>query len=97
MLLIGYPRPAHIGTYGHSRVSERRVPFGQFVANRRWVGLLDEVDGITQPAPAPRFSRTPAEVSHGARELGADTDETLAAMGFEVQEIAALREAGSIA
>ena len=56
-----------------------------------------EVDGITQPAPAPRFSRTPAEVSHGARELGADTDETLAAMGFEVQEIAALREAGSIA
>jgi alpha-methylacyl-CoA racemase len=56
-----------------------------------------EVDGTTQPAPAPRFSRTPGEVRHGARELGADTDETLAAMGFEAQEIASLREAGAIA
>ncbi len=55
-----------------------------------------EVDGITQPAPAPRFSRTPGEVKHGARELGADTDETLSAMGFETQEIQALREGGSI-
>ncbi len=56
-----------------------------------------EVDGITQPAPAPRFSRTPSEVRHGIRELGADTDATLAAMGFETQEIAAMREAGVIA
>jgi len=56
-----------------------------------------EVDGITQPAPAPRFSRTPGEVKHGARELGADTDDTLAAMGFEGAEIAKLREAGAIA
>ncbi len=55
-----------------------------------------EVDGITQPAPAPRFSRTPAEVSHGIRELGADTDATLTAMGFATQEIAAMREAGVI-
>ncbi|MEP5762965.1 MAG: CaiB/BaiF CoA-transferase family protein [Halieaceae bacterium] len=55
-----------------------------------------EVDGITQPAPAPRFSRTPGEVRHGAHELGADTDATLGAMGFEAQEIATLREAGSI-
>ena len=27
-----------------------------------------EVEGITQPAPAPRFSRTPSEVRHGGRE-----------------------------
>ena len=55
-----------------------------------------EVDGITQPAPAPRFSRTPATVSHGIHKLGADTDATLAAMGFETQEIAAMHEAGVI-
>jgi len=55
-----------------------------------------EIDGITQPAPAPRFSRTPAKVSHGIHELGADTDATLAAMGFETQEIAAMHEAGVI-
>ena len=55
-----------------------------------------EVDGITQPAPAPRFSRTPSEVQHGARPLGADTDATLAAMGFEEQKIMHLRETGAI-
>jgi alpha-methylacyl-CoA racemase len=55
-----------------------------------------EVDGITQPAPAPRFSRTPSEVRHGTHALGADTEETLAAMGFEIQEISELRESGCL-
>jgi alpha-methylacyl-CoA racemase len=55
-----------------------------------------EVDGITQPAPAPRFSRTPSEVRHGTHALGADTNETLSAMGFGEQDIASLREAGVI-
>ncbi len=52
-----------------------------------------DVDGIIQPAPAPRFSRTPSEVRHGAHAVGADTEETLVAMGFESREIAALKEA----
>ena len=56
-----------------------------------------EVDGVVQPAPAPRFSRTPASVDHGAHGAGEDTDAVLEAMGFEAQEIAALKEAGSIA
>ena len=56
-----------------------------------------EVDGVVQPAPAPRFGRTPANVRHGAHEVGADTDTVLSAMGFAAQEIAKLREAGSIA
>ncbi|MFP6743991.1 MAG: CaiB/BaiF CoA-transferase family protein [Alphaproteobacteria bacterium] len=55
-----------------------------------------EVDGLTQPAPAPRFSRTPSNVRHGAHPLGADTDATLAAMGFKDAEITDLREAGAI-
>ena len=55
-----------------------------------------DVDGVTQPAPAPRFSRTRSEVAHGAHGIGEDTAATLAAMGFEAQEIAGLRDAGSI-
>ena len=55
-----------------------------------------EVDGVTQPAPAPRFSRTPSSVRHGIHEVGEDTDEVLSAMGFEAQEIDRLKEAGSI-
>ncbi|MCB1689540.1 MAG: CoA transferase, partial [Halioglobus sp.] len=55
-----------------------------------------EVDGVTQPAPAPRFSRTPSEVQHGAHQAGQDTDVVLKAMGFAEQELATLRDAGSI-
>jgi alpha-methylacyl-CoA racemase len=56
-----------------------------------------EVDGITQPAPAPRFSRTPSAVQHGGHDIGQDTDAVLAAMGFGEQEIAALKNSGAIA
>ena len=46
-----------------------------------------EVDGVTQPAPAPRFSRTPSQVAHGVRGPGEDTRQVLTAMGFEDSEI----------
>jgi alpha-methylacyl-CoA racemase len=55
-----------------------------------------ELDGMTQPAPAPRFSRTPSSVQHGAHNPGQDTDAVLKAMGFGEQELASLRSAGSI-
>ena len=55
-----------------------------------------EVDGVVQPAPAPRFSRTPSAVRHGAHEIGADTDATLSAMGVAEQDIASLRKDGII-
>jgi alpha-methylacyl-CoA racemase len=55
-----------------------------------------EVDGVTQPAPAPRFSRTPAQVAHGVHGAGEDTDAVLGAMGFGEQEIQALRASGAI-
>ena len=55
-----------------------------------------ELDGVTQPAPAPRFSRTPSEVAHGVHGLGEDTDAVLGAMGFGEQEIASLRDGGAI-
>jgi alpha-methylacyl-CoA racemase len=56
-----------------------------------------ELDGVTQPAPAPRFSRTPSTVAHGAHGAGEDTDQVLIAMGFGEQEIESLRKTGSIA
>ncbi len=56
-----------------------------------------EVDGVTQPAPAPRFSRTPSRVAHGVHGLGEDTDSVLTAMGFGEEEIGVLRDAGAIA
>ena len=56
-----------------------------------------DVDGITQPAPAPRFSRTPSAVHRPPPQPGADTDEALADWGFAPAEIADLRTAGAIA
>ena len=56
-----------------------------------------QVDGVTQPSPAPRFSRTPSEIAHGVHGGGEDTEAVLAAMGFAEQEIAELKSAGSIA
>ena len=40
-------------------------------------GTFVEIDGVTQPAPAPRFSRTPAATPTPPRPPGADTDAVL--------------------
>ncbi|MEL6191652.1 MAG: CaiB/BaiF CoA-transferase family protein [Bacteroidota bacterium] len=42
-----------------------------------------EVDGETQPAPAPKFSRTVSEVQHGAHKAGVDRGEVLKDWGVE--------------
>ena len=41
-----------------------------------------DVEGMKQPAPAPRFSRTPSEVAHGAPAPGQDQDEVLKGWGL---------------
>jgi alpha-methylacyl-CoA racemase len=55
-----------------------------------------EVAGIRQPAPAPRFSRTPGRISAPPVTPGADTETALADWGIGADEIAALSEAGAI-
>jgi alpha-methylacyl-CoA racemase len=40
------------------------------------------IDGVTQPAPAPRFSRTPAAIPRSARVSGDDTREILEKWGL---------------
>jgi alpha-methylacyl-CoA racemase len=57
-------------------------------------GTFVEVDGRVQPAPAPRFSRTPGAISRPASEPGADTDQVLADWGITGLE--RLREADAI-
>ena len=59
-------------------------------------GTYVNVDDLVQPAPAPRFDRTPSAVRHGNRPLGSDTDDVLREAGFEGAEIEALREAGCL-
>ena len=58
---------------------------------------FQEAFGIVQPSPAPRFSRTPPEISRAPAATGEHTDEALADWGFEQSEIATLREQGAIA
>ena len=56
-----------------------------------------ERDGVLQPAPAPRFSRTEPTIEHSAPWPGQQTDSALADWGFADGEIAKLRETGAIA
>ncbi|HMV71935.1 MAG TPA: CaiB/BaiF CoA-transferase family protein [Pseudomonadales bacterium] len=55
-----------------------------------------ENDGIWQPAPAPRFSRTVPATPATAVRIGADTDAILAAIGYDARQIEALRSAGAV-
>jgi alpha-methylacyl-CoA racemase len=56
-----------------------------------------ERDGVPQPAPAPRFSRTEAEVQRSAPWPGQHTDEALTDWGLDAADVTKLREAGAIA
>ena len=61
-------------------------------------GTFVEVAGITQPAPAPRFERTPAEIQRPPAHTGQHTDEILSEwLGADAERIAALRTAGTVA
>jgi alpha-methylacyl-CoA racemase len=55
-----------------------------------------EVAGVTQPAPAPRFSRTTPEIAGPPSSPGQHTDVALADWGFAADEIAQLRDAGAV-
>jgi len=55
-----------------------------------------EVEGVLQPAPAPRFSRTAPEMPKAPPKPGEDTEAVLADFGFGADEVEALRSAGAI-
>ncbi|SDG34200.1 alpha-methylacyl-CoA racemase [Klenkia brasiliensis] len=55
------------------------------------------VDGVVQPSPAPRFSRTPAEVHRGAAGVGEHTTEVLTELGLAHGRIQELLSRGAVA
>ena len=54
-----------------------------------------EVEGVTQPAPAPRFSATPGAIQGPPPQPGAHNREALGDWGFTDAEIGRLAEAGA--
>jgi alpha-methylacyl-CoA racemase len=57
-------------------------------------GTLVEKDGVMQPAPAPRYSATVAELPGMTK--AAETDAVLASLGYDADRVAALKAAGVV-
>jgi alpha-methylacyl-CoA racemase len=55
-----------------------------------------EIEGVIQPAAAPRFDRTPAAAPRRAPRLGEHSEAVLLEAGLGSAEIAALRAAGAV-
>ena len=55
-----------------------------------------EIEGVTQTAPAPRFSRTPGEISRLPVAPGTDSEEILRETGMEEATISALLKNGAV-
>ena len=69
----------------------------QVVHNGTIVQWQHELAGtVQQPVPAARFEKTPAAVAESGSLKGADNDAILGELGRSAQQIAALRDAGTI-
>ena len=55
-----------------------------------------DVDGVTQPAPAPRFSRTQGTIQSPAAKVGEHSEQVLKDWKFSEQEITRLKDAGAL-
>ena len=62
------------------------------VARRTFV----EVGGVTQPAPAPRFSRSASESPGSVPAVGEDTDSVLSELGYDPEQVVELRRVGAV-
>jgi alpha-methylacyl-CoA racemase len=59
-------------------------------------GTFVEVEGVVQPGPAPRFSRTPSKIQRPPAKPGEHTEEALHEWGFSAAELDKLRGSGAI-
>jgi alpha-methylacyl-CoA racemase len=59
-------------------------------------GTFVEIEGVVQPAPAPRFSRTPGRVHGPIPEPGQHSREVLSDWGFDPSTIDRLVEGGTV-
>ena len=57
---------------------------------------LVDVGGVMQPAPAPRFSRTPGEIGARPKPPGPDTIEALSDWGIDDTRVKELLESGAV-
>jgi alpha-methylacyl-CoA racemase len=55
-----------------------------------------EIEGVSQPTPAPRFSETPGEIAISPQGASRSDPQALAAWGFSADDIEALRAAGVV-
>ena len=63
-------------------------------AHNRARGTFRDIRGVLQPAPAPRFSRTPLGEPAPPEHPGERTHDALTGWGFEAAEVTALIDAG---
>ena len=59
-------------------------------------GVFEEVDGVVQPAPAPRLTETPGAIQGPPAPPGEHTTQILEDWGFTPEEIHSLRDEGAI-
>lgn len=59
-------------------------------------GTFTEVAGVTQPAPAPRFSDTESRIAAPPPHAGQHTESILLSAGYSADELAVLRKSGAI-
>lgn len=55
-----------------------------------------DFEGVTQPAPAPRFSRTPSKIQRSAAMVGEHTEEVLLDWGYNPKEVEELIAANAV-
>jgi len=72
------------------------IPEAMAHPHNRARGTFIELDGVMQPAPAPRFSRSQPEAPRLPDEPGGDAPALLADWGFSGQEVDALRAHGAV-
>jgi alpha-methylacyl-CoA racemase len=65
--------------------------------HNRHRGTFVQVEGVTQPGPAPRFSRTPSAIQRPPARPGEHTEEALRDWGFSAGDLEKLRGCGAIA
>ena len=56
-----------------------------------------DLEGVTQPAPAPRFSRTEPKVVSSPSIVGEHTNEVLSSIGLSEEDISTLKTSGAVA
>lgn len=64
--------------------------------HNRQRGTFVEIDGVIQPAPAPRFARTPSAIQRPPAVPGEHTDEALRDWGLSAAELKQLHGNGTI-